>query len=130
MTRFDVMSKAIAHSIQNSLLYLLAKSQGSVTTRNWVKGNFQRLFDITFVGSLSVTLLCAHDALQSLFSILVKPIYKTMHMRKISSLGCVLHIVHYYNYYYYSDGWRSYRRTLLSSLCLSIDSVLFYQEFD
>ena len=36
-------SKEIVHSIQNHLLYLLAKFQGKITTRTWATSNFQKL---------------------------------------------------------------------------------------
>ena len=55
------MSKAIAYSIQNYLLYLFVKSQGWATTRTGTISNFQRplkiKWEITFVDPLSVTVL-------------------------------------------------------------------------
>ena len=120
MSRFHVMCKVKRHSIQSCLTYISAKSQGWTNAKTKVINKFQRLLKMgnDFVYSLSITSLCAHDTLQRLFAGLVKTRYKTMHLRRTSSLQfLVFKLLRW--------GGSLYRRILFSVLCIGLDSELF-----
>ena len=61
------MCKAMAHSIQNRLLYLLSKFKGWANPKQELVANFKGYSkqETTFVCSLSTVFLRAYDALQS-----------------------------------------------------------------
>ena len=66
-------------------------------------------------------LIYAYSALQRLFAMLVKPIYKNTLLHRASALGffCTLFII-------ISTRGRPYRHALFSSFRLSLDAELLY----
>ena len=123
MPSFGVICKAICHSIQNRLLYSPAKYQGWAKAWTRVISKFQWLFKMgnCFVYSLYVTFLCTDGVLKRLFVRLVKLIDKPMSLRRTFSLGF---FAHYLLLLWW--GGSLYRRALLSSLRLVIDSGLYF----
>ena len=113
-----VTSKAIDHSIQNRLLYLLAQFQGWATTRTWAISNFQRLLKMG--NHFCVHAVCGVDVpfAKGFCHACEADIQEYTSAQNIFT-GIFLRTI----YYYYSEG-HLYRRALLSSLYLGIDSGL------